>query len=339
MPKRLLYFLLKECKNMAKINQSGPGLTDGYTYLFNQGKSFWQKHGGQIMTVAGTAGLFATGVHACRKTYKIHKELEENGKRIAKAKAYINGEGTVKRISRVSKEVASCSVKTARHYVADAIAGGVCAYAIHKGWSKEHENYQQTAAMLGVVMADFMNYRRNNIAENGEEADRRFLTSKRNSKPALADDSKEDSVENPPVGDACTVQLHENDLRIWYSRETTPQVWSESLPIRIAHLEDITRSLNNRLIYGGSYTINDVRREFYGPRGDIGVGGMFGRVWDPGDKECPERGAFVNLHYEDDEDFMSGRTEGCWIIIDIDPEPLFESMARIRDKDLERDIL
>lgn len=319
---------------MAKVLPK-PTIFDGYRYVGNQVKTVWQKHGGHIMTVAGTTGLFLTGVYACRKTYKIHKELEENARKISNAGIYLDGEGKLKRSCRVIKETTKCAVKTSRHYIPHIVAGGVSAYAVHKGWHHEHTNYQQAAAMVGVVMADFMNYRSNVISEEGAEADRKYLTTKRN-KQVHVDPKKDQTVEPEKNDDgAYIVQLQENDLRIWYSKETTPKVWSDSSALRKINLDAITNTLNMQLVYGGSYTINDVRREFYGRQSDIGVGGMYGRVWDPGDPEHPERGAFVNLHYEEDENFMEGRTEGCWIIIDVDPEPLFESMARKKKRELE----
>lgn len=301
----------------------GPGITDGYRYIWNQTKGYWDRNGGKILTVAGTTGLFFTGMHACRKTYKIHDELKANGERISKAKGKWNKTG----------EAAKCAMKTARHYLADAVAGGLSAYAIGKGWHSEHKHYQQAAAMVGVVMADFMNYRSNVVAELGEDADRRYLTTKRGKKVCI---SPENGQEVKPMenDDEHIVSLDENSLRIWYSKETTPGVWSDSLVLRKLQLEDIENRLTQDLIYGGSITINDVRRYFYGRKGDVGEGGMFGRIWDPGDPEHPERGAFVNLHFREDEDFMTGRTNGCWIIIDIDKEPLFELMKRKKDREI-----
>ncbi len=316
------------------MKRRGASFSDGYRYFWNQGKGFWDRNGGKIMTAAGTTGLFLTGVHACRKTYKIHDELKENGEKIRKACEHLAGERKIDRFGRVVKAAGGCTARTARHYLADAVAGGLSAYAVSRGWHKEHQNYQQAAAMVGVVMADFMNYRHNVIDEQGADADRRYLTTKRTKKYIPMEEQKALPSGNAADNDGVVVSLDENSLRIWYSRETTPQVWSDSLAIRIATLEDIRKQLEHDLIFGGSYSINDVRREFYGRKGDIGEGGMYGRIWDPGDPEHPERGAMVNLHYQEDEDFMSGRTEGCWIIIDIDSEPLPELMKRKKEREL-----
>lgn len=308
-------------------------LRDGYKCLWNETKNFWNRNGGKIMTAAGTAGLVFTGVHACRKTYKIHDELRKNGERFRKARAHIDGEKKAVYVKRLAKETGSVVAKTARQYLADAVAGTLSAYAVSKGWHKEHRNYQQAAAMVGVVMADFMNYRSNVILEHGKDADRRYLTTK-NGKAYIPGEKNDGKVISAPSEDGShIVTLSPNSLRIWYSKETTPGVWSESYDLRLCHLNDIRNRLDMDLMHGGSYTINDVRRYFYGRKGDIAEGHMFGRIWDPGDPEHPERGALVNLHYEEDEDFMSGRKTSCWIIIDIDEEPLFELLKKKHDRE------
>jgi len=315
-------------------NSKKPGIVEGYHYLWNMTKAQWKKHGGKVCTIAGTSGLILAGANACRKTYKIHGELEENGRRISEARLARQGDRKGSATLRVVKESARCGVKTSRHYIASAVAAGLSAYAVSKGWQKEHRNYQQAVAMVGVVMADFMNYRRNVISEHGEESDRRYMTTKR--RPYI-DVTKENGVQEKVAeagsNDDHIVQLNENSLRILYSRETTPEIWHDSYVLRMHRLEDIAKKLEWDLIYGGSYTVNDVRRYFYGRKGDVPEGGMFGRIWDPGDPEHPERGAMVNLHYQDDLDFMDGITDHCWIIIDIDSEPLFELMSRKKERE------
>ena len=36
----------------------------------------------------------------------------------------------------------------------------------------------------------------------------------------------------------------------------------------------------------------------------------------------------VNLHYQDDKDFMEGRTDSCWIIFECDPEPIVNRIGK-----------
>lgn len=312
-----------------------PTLLDGYRYVGNRIRMGWQQYGSRILTVAGTAGLIGTGVHACRKTYRIHDELASNAAYITAEGEFREGDKKHSAGCRKVKAFIKSAVKTSRHYAVDAVVGAVSAAAVAKGWQAEHQNYQQAAAMASVIAADFMQYRNNVIAEEGADADRRYLT-KGNSKAYLKPGEKE----APKAGDEEHVlELSENSLRIWYSKETTPQVWSDSYILRKCQLEDIENRLTMDLIHGGSYTVNDVRRYFYGRKGDIGEGGLYGRIWDPGNPLHPEYGALPNLHFREDEDFWSGRTDSCWIIIDIDPVPLFELMKAKKNRDIAGDIL
>lgn len=309
-------------------------LADGYRYIGKQIRHGWQEHGGKICTIAGTTGLFLTGVHACRKTYKIHDELAANGKRISEAKKPRKDDKRGSRFWRTVKETVKCAAKTSRHYIPDVIGGAVSGVAISKGWHHEHGLYQGAATMAGVVMADFMNYRANVIAEHGEEADRRYMTTKRGQKVNITPEKGAKVLAVAEDENGHIVELNEGSLRILYSKETTPKVWSDAHIIRMHQLEGIVNDLNLDLIWGGSYSINDVRRQFYGRRGDIPEGNLFGRIWDPGNPEHPERGAKVNLHYEEDEDFMLGLKDWCWIIIDIDTEPLFELQKGKKEREM-----
>ena len=309
-----------------------PKWYDAYKFLGRDLKMFWNRNGGKICTAAGTTGLFFAGAHACRKTYKIHDKLKKNGERLYLADTVDEDGNTAKKLVRKAKTFISCSAGVAKDYLPDIVIGGVSGYAISKGWSKEHKLYQGAAATVGVLAADFMNYRRNVISEHGPEADRRYLTTKRVNQKVhevtLEDGTVVQANGNKTEGEGITVNIEPNMLRIRYSKETTPYVWSDVHLIRLAQLHRIVSSLEIMLKHGGHYTVNDVRREFYGVKGDVAAGAMFGRVWDPGNPEHPERGAGVNLHFEDDEDFMLGRTDSCWIIIDIDDEPLIETLAR-----------
>ena len=315
-----------------------PTIADSYRKLYYSAQHAWKKNGGKICTIAGTTGLFLTGLHAARKTYKIHDELVANGERIRKAKQSKSDDKRFSKAWRVTKEVAKCAAKTSRHYVADMVGYGLSAYCAQKGYSIEHTNYQNMVAFSGILAADFLNYRKNVISEHGKDADLRYLTTKKaNSKivdATLSDGTKLINTEKDANGnlEALTIQVDPSLFRIRYSRYTTPSLWSPSHACRIMNLNWVQNELDRQLIYGGQYTVNDVRRYFYGPKGDVGLGGMFGRIFEPGNPEHPEYGAKVNLHFEDDEDFKAGLTDECWIIIDVDPLPLFEREREQQDR-------
>lgn len=304
---------------------------DSYRYLGRDLKQFWNRNGSKICTIAGTTGLFLTTAHACKKTYRIHDKLKSNGHYISSVKEANADEKWIKRTKEMTKAYAKCSAKTVKHYLPDIVGGVLSAFCVSKGWNIEHSHYKEATAMVGVIAGSFMNYRQNVIAELGEDADRRYLTTKREKRAYLHSKSNdgaisESSNDESSDGEGIVLNVEPNLLKIFYSKETTPQVWSPSHIVRLQYLDGIESKLNNLLICGGHYTVNDVRREFYGVKGDKPAGAIFGRVWDPGNPEHPERGARVNLHYMDDEDFAIGLKDSCWIIIDIDDEPLLESL-------------
>ena len=145
-------------KNGQKLaNNSGLRLSDGYRYIGKQIRNGWEQYGGKICTIAGTTGLIFTGIHACRKTYKIHDELKENGRKISEARKDKTGDKKGSKFWRTVKTSVACGMKTSRHYLPDLAVGVVSGAAVAKGWQHEHNHYQQAAAMVGVVMADFMN--------------------------------------------------------------------------------------------------------------------------------------------------------------------------------------
>jgi len=315
-----------------------PTILDGYDYMKNRFLNFWNKNGGQICSVAGTTGLFLTGLHASRKTYNNHDKLKANGEAMRKAREYIDGEKKLHRWLRILKTDSKYALKTAKDYLPDIVGGSLSAYVTQKGWSIEHKHFQHAATGMALMAADFMAYRQNVIDDLGMDADRRYLTTRKENRKiheaTMEDGTKLEAVKNDKgETEGITVSVDQNMFKILYSKATTPRVWSESHALRLINLESIVADLNRQLIYGGQYTVNDVRREFFGPKGDLGAGGMFGRVWDPGNPEHPERGAMVNLHYEDDQDFMDGLKDHCWIYIDVDTDPLFEILDQVKSDD------
>ncbi len=310
-----------------------PGFVEGFRYLRRDASMLWEKHGGKICTIAGTSGLIFTSIHSCRRTYKLHDSLRKRGERLHSAYSEkIDGESGFKRFTRIAKETACVAAETAKDYLPDIVAGALSAYATRKGWQVENRHYKQAAAMVGVLAADFANYRMNVIEEQGKEADLRYMNTRKERRGISSGkaDGKETGSGNKDFaeGEEITVQMNPRHLRILYSEHTTPMVWSPAHPLRINHLEQIVNRLNHDLMYGGYFTVNDVRREFYGKKGDVPEGGLFGRVWDPGNPAHPKRGRMVDIHYEDDQDFMDGIKDWCWIEIEIDEEALIDTVFK-----------
>ena len=306
--------------------QKVSNLSNGFRSIGRGIKLQWEKHGSLICTIGGTAALISSGVHACRKTYKYHDFLAENGKKIEEAKKPIEGEKKVVRIFRVSKAMAIAGGKTVIKYIPEIAGAAVGSYGIGKGWTTEHKHYKEAVAFGSMIFADFMDYRKNVIAEQGEDADRRYLAKKKPDENISESDEAEFGEAAKANGEGLDIVAGENAFRIWYSRETTPNLWSPSLSMRLVNLQWATNEVD-RMFIDGYVTANDVRRIFYGRKGDVPAGNIYGRIYDPGNPANPNGAKLTNLHYEDDEDFMSGRTDSCWLIIDVEPEPIINKIG------------
>lgn len=309
--------------------QKTSNFTRGLQSIGRELKFQWEQHGSKICTIGGTAALVGSGIHACRKTYKKYDYLKANGEKIKEARKHIEGEKRGTYIFRVAKTAAGCAGGTLVKYLPEIAGAAVGIYGVGKGWQTENRHYKEAAAFGTMIFADFMDYRRHVVNEYGEETDKRFMTTSADEGSAeveTVDENGEKAVEKVKNGGISLTKVP-NFCRIWYSKETTPSLWSPSLAMRITNLKWVTNEID-RMLIDGHVSVNDIRRLFFGRKGDIGIGDIYGRIYDPGNPEHPEYGKLTNLHYKDDEDFMTGRTDCCWLTIDIDPEPIINRIGK-----------
>jgi len=308
---------------MQKTNNLGEGLKE----LGRNIKFQWEKHGSQICTIGGTVALVGSGIHACRKTYKQYDFLKSNGEKIREAKKPIEGEKKVTRIFRVAKVSAVVCAKTAVKYIPEIAGTALGCYGVGKGWTIEHTHYKEAAAFGSMIFAEFMDYRKHVIAEHGEDTDKRYMTTKHiDGKVEVEAETEDGTKVIDSTDDGISLAIDPKCLRIWFGKGMT-ELWSPSYQLRITNLEYATNQIDKMLI-DGHVSVNDIRRIFYGRKGDLPWGDIYGRIWEPGDPKHPERGKLTDLHYKEDEDFMLGRTDGCWLTIDIDPEPIITRMRK-----------
>ena len=305
------------------MNVNG-NLKSGFNVLGHTLKHQWEKHGSLICTIGGTVALVGSGVHACRKTYKNHDILKDYGKEIKEAQKSVEGEKKITRFIRVAKVKTVVGAKVAAKYAPEIIGSAVGVVGVGKGLSIEHRHFKEAAAFGAATFAQFMDYRKQVIAEHGADADKRYLHGKANEKAIEGSKNDKDSevVENNDGG--INMVVDQDKLHILYSKENTPGLWSPSYELRKANLKFVQNEADRLMMQpGGCYTVNDIRRLIFGSRAtDLPWGDIYGRVWDPGNKEHPEKGRFTNLHFEDDEEFMLGAKDWCWLTIEIDPEPI-----------------
>lgn len=298
---------------------------EGGEVINRRAEKEWLENGEKILTRGGIAGMAVSGIWMARKTNNISELLKETKADIQKAK-----ESGDKKAIRKAK--ANRTVKVGKHYILPTAGMLLSAMAIDNGMAKAGGKIAGLTTLVAIQAKDFKNYRKNVISEYGEEVDRKFMTTtKAKGKISEIEMSDGTKIANPdPDSDSgITLQMNPNAFRILYSRETTPDVWHDNYHLRIATLDSIESELSVMMIANPSLTLNEMRRKFGPPKKmDVKFGNLVGRIYDPGNPNQPEAGRRVNLHFRDDKDFMEGRTDWCWIILEVDSEPLIN-----REKD------
>jgi len=281
----------------------------------------WQQNGEKYLSKGGTAGLILSGIYAAKKTYDISDLIKETKKDLEEAKQ--SGDKKAIRKARWRRYT-----QVGKHYILPAVGAGVSAMGVDRGLGKSMEKTAAMAATATLYATTLTNYRKNVIADLGPEADRKYLTATKVKgkieEVEMSDGTKISEPEDKEGG--FWLRGNPNALRMVYSRESTPDCWHDSFALRKNTLYAIQNELDIMLMTNGHISLNDQRRKFRGPKADVGIGGVLGRVWDPGNPKNPSGGRRVNLHFEDDKDFMEGRKDWCWIIFDVDEEPIINRM-------------
>lgn len=304
-------------------------LVRGYKIMFNDAKEGVMEHGPKIFTGVGTGLMTIGSALIARDSCKA--EVQQA---IAEANALVEHEINTKPKTpndKPKRRILKAKFKRGwkiikiykRGFIVDAI-GSVC-NGIGIGLSEKgrHKAIAGAAAIGGVLA----NYRAAVVADLGPEADIKYLNGQKVVNIKKKGKKNEDAEDTGGTEDGgLKITKDPSAFRLLYSRENTPSVWSENYDMRLSNLDWIQASLSrlymNTWETGGSLTLNDMRGEFdgYNPkRLHVDIGNIFGRKYDP---DKPETHKLVNLHYQDDEDFMSGRKDSCWIYFDCDPEPI-----------------
>lgn len=309
-------------------------LFTGYKIMF---KDINVKHNDLIprcFSGCGT-GLMMIGSAVMAKTGTkddVKQIIAEADAAIEEAKKSVAGEKKPERVKRIFKAKATKGwklVKAFRKGVAMEVGGAV----INGIGYKMAENGKHTALKAaGSAMAAFAAYRANVRDDLGDEADMRYLTGQKAVKRTQKIDKKTgeitEELEYIQNDDEVTIKKDPSAFRFWFSEETCPDIWTPNYDLRIHKLEQIENNLSINLQTFGHISLNDMRREFGGYKAqqmDVGIGGIFGRVIKP---DIPKMQQRINLHFRDDKNFMEGRTEGCWIIFDCDPDPIVDKVNK-----------
>lgn len=303
-------------------------LFTGYKILWND---ITVKHNDLIprcLTGCGT-GIMMIGSAVMAKTAikeDINQVIAECNAAIEEAKQSREGEKKPAKTARIFKAKASKGWKLVKVFHKGVICEVVGASMVGAGYGMAEHGKHTALKACGAVGAAFAAYRANVRDDLGDEADRRYLTGQKAIKRTEKVDKKTGEVteelEYISDDDGVTIKKDPNDFRFWFSEETCPSLWCPNYDLRLAKLKHVEDILTLKLQGAKHLYLNEMRHEFGGLQPsdmDVPIGGILGRMIDPNKPLMQQR---VNLHFRDDEDFMDGRTDSCWIIFDCDPQPI-----------------
>lgn len=337
-------------------------MIEGYKIWGSELGLAWQKHGSHILTGGGTGlMLIASALMAKRgSSAEVQQAIAEAEAVIAEVKAdqeksmvvvpstEISGKGENKIISvkpvvaevpvkpakrkfNIAKAKAKKYVKVAKLFWKEAAVEVVGAGMVIGGSIMDANQKTKLATGLAVTTAEFMAYRANVIADQGEAKDLEYLTTKhvKETKKVVSEDGSVIETADPNGGDI-TVNADPNAFKFWFSPETCPSLYSDNLDLTKMNLEWVENNLTRVLRTNGHLYLNDMRREFGGltpTEMDVPLGGVYGMAVDRSDKESLKK--HVDLGWRADADFCDGRKVGVWIIFPCDPEPI---IAKVNNK-------
>ena len=293
-------------------------------------------------------GLMMIGSAVMAKTALKDDTLEviaECDRVIAEAQKPVEGEKKPARVKRIFKAKVVKGWKVIKVFHKGIILDGVGAGFVGAGLGISEHGKHTAIKAVGAIGASFASYRAAVRDDLGEDADLRYLTGRKAVKRTEKVDKKTGEITHElqyiQDDDGVTIKKDPNAFRFWFSKETCPSIWFDNRDLMLATLDHIEDTLTLKLWGSDSDTtlghvyLNEMRHEFGGltpAKMDVDIGGIFGKVLKPGIPKAKQR---VNLHHRDDKDFVEGRSDGCWIIFDCDPEAIVGRISKKKFKQVE----
>ena len=137
-----------------------------------------KKHSPEILTVAGTVGVVASGIMACKATTKLNGILEESKKNIDTVHGYIEDNGFSEKYTEEDskKDLAilytQTAVKLVKLYAPSVILGGLSITAMLTSNKILRKRNIALAAAYTTLDKGFKEYRNNVVERFGKELDR-----------------------------------------------------------------------------------------------------------------------------------------------------------------------
>lgn len=305
-------------------------LAKGYSILFNDLKYDIQDYGPKVFTSTGTGLMMIGSALIARDSCKaeVQNVIQEANAIVDDAKKENKNEKKATKSLRLIKAKAKKTWKVVKVYKKGFIADAIGAAAVVTGLHISESGRAKAIAGAAAIGSAFASYRAAVREDLGPSADIKYLNGEKAINAPKFKKGETIPAPEPYIEEDGGVTLYKDPeaFRLLFSRESTPELWSDNYDMRIANLQWVESVLSRNYMttwgYGGNLTLNDMRREFGGltpQKMDVPIGGLFGRHYI---KDKPETHRLINLHYEDDKDFMDGRKDWCYIYFDCDPEPL-----------------
>ena len=322
-------------------------LFTGYRLLY---QDLTTKHNDLIprcFTGCGT-GLMMIGSAVMAKTAlkdDTQEVIAECDAAIAEAEKHIEGEKKPARMKRIFKAKVVKGWKVVKVFHKGIICETVGAACVGAGLGISEHGKHTAIKAAGAIGTAFAAYRANVRDDLGDEADLRYLTGRKAVKRTEKVDKKTGEITQELEyirDDNVNAVKDPNAFRFWFSKETCPSLWFENLDLRLHTLDHIEDELTLKLWGSDSDTtvghvyLNDMRQKFgdlIPAKMDVDIGGIYGVVLKPNIPKSKQR---IHLHHRDDENFVNGLTDGCWIIFDCDPEPIVGKISKKRFKQVEK---
>lgn len=254
-----------------------PSLPANVTRFIGKTSLKVQKHLPEILFGIGTAMGVATTVTACKSTLRVDEVLADEKENLDKIKAVHNGEVVSNEAytdadyrKDLTVTYTRCAVKTIKLYAPSIICGVIsvsCFAGSHRILNKRNASI---TALYSASKVAFDNYRKNVVAELGDEADKKFkygIKAAEIEEKIINEKGKEKTVKKPIDYVCDDVESYSEYARYF---DESCREYSDSPEYNLKFLTDIERHMNDRLIKNGFVFLNEVYKELGIPRTQAG---------------------------------------------------------------------
>jgi hypothetical protein len=212
-----------------------------------------QKFAPELMTVVGIAGTVTAAVLAARATLKLQPILDETAEDVENIKAeYAHGDTDHSEYKKyLSKAYFTGGVKVAKLYAVPVGVGALSIAATAGGASIQHKRVVGLAAAYKGLDASFNEYRKNVIAEHGEEKDAEYRLGLR-----AVDEAEKDSEDGSDVPAVLDDEVFGSPYARVFGEMN--ENWVKEPGFNLMFLRQKQDYLNNRLHARGHLFLNEV---------------------------------------------------------------------------------